>query len=194
MVNLHKVLFLGGMISLTSGCAVVAVGAVSAAAATGAAVGTDPRSGGTLVDDNTIQSKLSAKLNNSDNFPNCNIYVDVYSGEVLLTGQVESEGLRQYALNVVRGYPGVIKIYDYTDIRLPSSASARSKDALITTQLKTQLLATSHIPSNNIKVETTNRVVYLMGIVTQAQAESATSVASMVGDVDKVITLFHYKQ
>ena len=41
-----------------SSCAVVAVGAVGAAAATGAAVVTDPRSGGALVDDNSIQSKL----------------------------------------------------------------------------------------------------------------------------------------
>ena len=78
MLDIRKFLVLIGIISITSGCAVVAVGAVGAAAATGAAVGTDPRSSGTLVDDKSIQTKLSSKLNNSDNFPNCNIYVDVF--------------------------------------------------------------------------------------------------------------------
>jgi osmotically-inducible protein OsmY len=63
---------------------------------------------------------------------------------------------------------------------------------MITTQLKTQLLATSGVPSNNIKVETTEGVVYMMGVLTNAQAESATAVAAKVGGVNKVITLFDY--
>lgn len=192
MKNWINLLALCGIVGVTSGCAAVAVGAVGAAAAGGTAVATDPRGSSGVVDDSKIQMKLSGKYGNSDDFPNSNIYVDVFKGTVLLTGQVKDQSQKDFAENVARGYPGVIKIYDYLVIRLPSSFSARSSDSMITTQLKTQLLATSGVPSNNIKVETTEGVVYMMGEITKAQAESATAVAAKVGGVNKVITLFDY--
>lgn len=193
---MNKVLnFLVACVTLgfLNSCAVVAVGAVGAAAATGAAVGTDPRSGGALVDDNSIQSKLSGKYGNSDNFPDSNIYVDVFNKSVLLTGQVKDDAQKQFAENIARGYPGVIKIYEYLNVRLPSSMGSRSTDSMITTQLKTQLLTTSGVPSNNIKVVTTETVIYMMGMVTPAEAESAANVAAKVGGASKVVTLFDYK-
>ncbi len=194
MTKIRNLLLLGLFGIIVSGCAAVVVGGVAAVGATGAAVGTDPRSNGTVVNDNTIQAKLAAKYGNSDDFPDSNIYVDVYAGEVLLTGQVKTNELKNLAENVARGYPGVIKLYDYLDVRLPSSATARSKDSLITTQVKAELFGTSKINSNNIKVETTNTVVYLMGMVTPQEGESAAYVASKVGGVTKVVTLFQYTQ
>lgn len=194
MRKLVKTLALGaGLMWALGGCAVAVIGVAGAAAATGTAVATDPRSGGALMDDNSIQSKLSAKYSNTDNFPNANIYVDVFNKQVLLTGQVKDQAQKDFAQNIAMGYPSVIKIYNYLDIRLPSSFSAQSKDSSITSQLKTQLLFASGVPSNSIKVETTNSVVYMLGMVTQEEAESAANVAANVGGVDKVITLFDYK-
>lgn len=142
--------------------------------------------------DYSIQTNLSSKLNNGDNFPDCNIYVLTYNGRVLLTGQVLNEDLRKYMLNVVRGYPGVTKIYDYTETRLPLSFGAKSSDSGLTTAVKAKLFAAQNMPSGNIKVETTNSVVYLMGDVTQAQGESAASMTAIIGGVQKVVTLFDY--
>jgi osmotically-inducible protein OsmY len=191
--NIWKMAILSAGLLMLNSCAVVAVGAVGAAAATGAAVSTDPRSSGSLIDDNTIQAKLAAKYHNSDNFPDSNIYVDVFNKSVLLTGQIKNHDQKQFAENIARGFPGVLKIYDYLEIRLPSSLGSRSKDSMITTQLKAELLGSSGVPSNNVKVVTTNSVVYLMGMLTQAQAESATKVAAKVGGVEKVVTLFDYQ-
>ena len=192
MKKLINLLALCGLVGLTSGCAVVAVGAVGAAAAGGAAVATDPRDSSAVVDDNKIQMNLAGKYGNSDDFPNSNIYVDVFKQEVLLTGQVKDDAQKKFAENVAYGYPGVVKIFNYLSVRLPSSFSSRSTDSMITTQLKAQLLGTSGVPSNNIKVETTEGVVYLMGSLNKAQAESAATVAASVGGVNKVITLFDY--
>ncbi len=144
------------------------------------------------IDDSSIQSKLSAKYSNSDNFPNSNIYVDVFNRTALLTGQVKDQAQKDFAENIARGYPGVVKIYDYVDVRLPSSFSARSKDSMITAQLKTQLFGEPGVPSGGVKVVTTNAVVYMLGVVNQDQAESATRIAASVGGVDKVVTLFEY--
>lgn len=194
MSKLIKVLICGGIFAMVNGCAVVAVGAVGAVAATGAAVGTDPRSSSNLVDDNKIQLKLAAKYGNEDDFPKSNIYVDVYNKKVLLTGQVKSAEQKSYAENVARGYPGVTQVYNYLEHRLPSSIQSRSQDSMITTQVKTALLTTEGIPSNNIKVETTNGVVYLMGMLKYAQAESAANVSAKVSGVEKVVTLFEYSK
>lgn len=193
MRNISNFLACCLLLGSLSGCAVVAVGAVGAAAATGAAVGTDPRSGGALVDDNSIQSKLSGKYGNSDNFPDSNIYVDVFNKSVLLTGQVKDDAQKQFAENIARGYPGVIKIYDYLSVRLPSSMGSRSTDSMITAQLKTQLLSASGVPSNSIKVVTTEAVIYMMGMITADEAESAAKIAASVGGASKVVTLFDYK-
>jgi osmotically-inducible protein OsmY len=164
--------------------------AMSGCAMFGGSTGSSQQNTGAAMSDSSIQSNLSAKLGNSDNFPNSNIYVDVVSGQVLLTGQVQDQNQKSFMLNVVRGYPGVIKIYDYTQIRLPSSFSSRSSDSMITTAVKTKLLGASGIPSNSIKVETTDGVVYLMGVVTQSQGESAAQLTAMVGSVQQVVTLF----
>ncbi len=194
MNRLIKIFLLSfSVMVLLSGCAVAVVGVAGAAAATGTVVATDPRSSGGLMDDNSIQTNLSAKYSNSDNFPNTNIYVNVFNKQVLLTGQVKDQAQKDFAQNIAMGYPGVVKIYNYLDIRLPSSFSAQSKDSSITSQLKTQMLFTRGVPSNSIKVDTTNAVVYMMGMVTQQEAESAASVAARVGGVDKVVTLFDYK-
>lgn len=190
---IKKVLLLVGTISLLNGCAILAVGAVGAAA-TGASVATDRRASESVFTDNSIQTKLVLKYGDTSKFPaeSANIYVDVYNRKVLLTGQVKTDTMKDEADFIARSYPGVIKVYNYLDIRLPSSGIARSRDAAITTQLKTQLLATKGVSSNNIKVETTNSVVYLMGLVTEAEAESAARVAAKVGKVDKVVTLFDF--
>lgn len=160
----------------------------------GSSSGSDQRNTGAIMSDSSIQSNLSAKLNNSDNFPNSNIYVDVMAGSVLLTGQIQDHEQKMYMNNVTRGYPGVIRIYDYTEIRLPTSISTRSSDAVITTNVKAQLFGTKDMPSSNIKVETTNGVVYMMGLVTKAQAESAAQMTATVSGVQKVITLFQTVQ
>lgn len=144
--------------------------------------------------DNSIQDNLAAKLSNQDNFPKSNIYVDAFRGTVLLTGQVQDQAQKDFMLNVTRGYPGVTKIYDFTEIRLPVSYSVRSNDSFITSNVKAQLLGTNGIPSNSIKVETTNGIVYMLGSVTKAQGESAAQMTALVGGVQKVVTLFQYIQ
>lgn len=177
------------LVLILNGCAVAAIGAVGAAAGTTAVVATDPRSSGTLFDDNSIETKLRLKYNS---YPNSNIYINSYNGIILLTGQVANIQLKKNAVFEAKVVPGVKNIYDYLDIRLPQSFAAKSTDSVTTTQIKTKLLTASGVDSNSIKVVTTNNVVYLMGMVTQAQAKMAADQAASVNGVSKVITLFEY--
>ncbi|MBV5323909.1 MAG: BON domain-containing protein, partial [Rhodospirillaceae bacterium] len=68
----------------------------------------------------------------------------------------------------------------------------RANDTTITGNVKTRLLRDERVPGTKIKVVTEAGVVYLMGLVTQAEADVATEIARTSSGVTKVITLFEY--
>ncbi|MFN8771130.1 MAG: BON domain-containing protein [Neisseriaceae bacterium] len=186
----NSLVILSLLTSSISSCAVVAVGAVAAAAGTTAAVATDPRKSGTILDDNTIATKLQNKLSN--NYPNTNLYVTCYNGIVLLTGQIDSAKSKQGAIFDAKTIPGVRQIYNYLEVKSSQGFSSRTEDSYTTTQIKTKLIGISGVKSNDIKVVTTNSVVYLLGIVTKAQAKEISDAAASINGVTKVVTLFEY--
>mmetsp|Transcript_14378 Transcript_14378/g.45698 ORF Transcript_14378/g.45698 Transcript_14378/m.45698 type:complete len:121 (+) Transcript_14378:835-1197(+) len=70
---------------MQTGCAAIAVGTVGAAATTSA---TDRRTVGTQIDDKTTQSRVRSAINTIPNVKDeAAVSVDVYNGQVLLTGQ-----------------------------------------------------------------------------------------------------------
>ena len=175
-----------------SGCAAVIVGgvvAVAGVAGTTVAVASDPRTTGGLIDDNNIETKLKSKFLE---YKDSNIYVHSYNGNLLLTGQVVNANVRESAEFEAKATPGVKQIYDYLDLRLPQSFASITRDTYTTTQLRTKILNLNNVSINNIKVITTNDVVYLMGVVTPEQGKQVAMAASKVGGVTKVITLFQY--
>jgi len=180
-----------GLLSLVflNSCAVVAIGAGAAVVGTGAAVATDPRASGTLLTDNKIETKLKLKYADYDN---ANIYVNSYNGNLLLTGQVSNKQTQEDAVFEAKVTPGVKKIYNYLSIRLPQSFAAISTDSYTTTQIKSKMLTVSGVNSSNVKVVTTDDIVYLLGMLTKDQAGQITTLAAQVNGVKKVITLFEY--
>jgi osmotically-inducible protein OsmY len=171
------------------GCAAVVVGAVAAGAGTVAAVATDPRTNGTIIDDNANELKLRRQY---ATYNQSNIYVQVYNGSVLLTGQVANSALKESATQTAKLLPGISKIYNYLDIGAPQSISSKTTDTYTTTQVRTKILKLKDIHNSSFKVITTNNVVYLIGIVTQHQATEIAQITATIGGVTKVITLFDY--
>lgn len=185
-----RVLAISVLLCLTlSACAVIAVGAVGAVAGTTAAVATDPRTSGVVVDDNTIETKLQYKY---DKYPNSNIYVTSYNGSILLTGQANDKKAIETAIFTAKSTPGVRQIYNYLDVRLPQSITAKTTDSYTTTQVKAKIFAIQGINSNDVKVITTDNVVYLCGIVTKDNGQKISKAAASIGGVTKVVTLFEY--
>jgi osmotically-inducible protein OsmY len=54
------------------------------------------------------------------------------------------------------------------------------------------MLAKKDLNSYHIKVVTENGVVYLMGLVTRTEGETAAQVASTTGGVKRVVKVFEY--
>ena len=66
----------------------------------------------------------------------------------------------------------------------------RSSDALLTGRVKAMLLDAKDLQSNAFKVVTERGTTYLMGRVTQREADRATEVVRSTPGVQKVIRIF----
>jgi osmotically-inducible protein OsmY len=92
----------------------------------------------------------------------------------------------------VRGIDNVISVINELEVAGPSSYTARSSDALITTKVKASLIDKKTVSAVSFKVVTERGNVYLMGIVTQREGNIASEVAQGVSGVQRVVKIFEY--
>ena len=143
------------------------------------------------VADETIETKAIININAAnDGYEAAHLTVVSYNGFVLLAGQVPSEDLKGLAVKVVRELDDVRRIYNELEVGPETALGTRSNDTWITTQVKSKLLASSDTPGSRVKVVTENSVVYLMGLVSQDEAERIAREAAEVGGATKVVQLF----
>ncbi|MDG4549176.1 MAG: BON domain-containing protein [Candidatus Contendobacter sp.] len=178
--------------TLLTGCIPLLVGGT----AVGVGVAHDRRTAGTVVDDQTIELKIYSALDQQLP-PGNHINVTSYNGAVLLSGEAVSAQAREQAEQIARnlGEPPVREVYNELVIGPPNALSSRGNDALLTTKVKTALLRIDNIPGfdpSRVKVVTDHGVVYLLGLVRPREADAAADVASQVGGVRQVVTLFEY--
>jgi osmotically-inducible protein OsmY len=170
------------------------VGVVAAGGAAGAAVAVDRRSAGTIVDDTAIELKTGNAIFADDDLgKKAHINITSYDYVVLLTGETPTAAMRDRAVDIARHVDGVRKVYDEIVVAQPTTVKSRSTDAWITAQIKAKLLGIKEVSAANIKVITENRTVYLMGMVSHAEADTATQTARFVDGVARVIVLFEYQ-
>lgn len=163
------------------------------AVATGAAAMHDRRTAGKLLDDQTIEIKARKAISAEDTLSGeSHVNVVSFNGILLLVGQIASEEDRDRVVAAVWNISGIREVVDQLEIGTPTRLLDRSNDTLITSQVKTKLLTAKDTSGSHIKVVTENKVVYLMGLVTPAEAERATDVARRSRGVEKVVKVFEY--
>ncbi len=181
---------LTGALLLVSGCAGVLVGS----AATSAVVAHDERTTGTFIEDQAIELKaIEAIRGKSDLRANTNLSVTSYNQVVLVTGQAPTQQLRETAISTISKLEKVRHVYDEIQLAAPSSIVSRSGDSIVTAKVKTKLFTLSGLDATKVKVVTENGVVYLMGILSRGDAQTAATAASQVNGVQKIVKLFEYK-
>lgn len=177
--------------ALLQGCAAVAVGG----AATGVAVVHDRRTAGTIVDDESIEVKAMGALNADKEIRNqTHLNVTSYNNVVLMTGETPTQQLSQRAYKIVSGLDKVKKVHNETVVAAPTSFGSRSNDALLTSKVKTRMIATKGFDSTLVKVVSERGIVYLMGLVTRDEGNLAGEIARQTEGVQKVVKLFEYQE
>lgn len=170
------------------GCAAVVVGG----AAGGAMVADDKRTLGTYINDQEIEFKATHLINKNFPQPGMNVSVTSFNGWVLLTGQVPSEAIKAQVQSTVAGITDVRQIFNELEVAGEQTFPSEANDAAITAAVKTRLVNTRDVNFNHIKVVTQNRVVYLMGLVSHQEGQSAINVAATTSGVAKVVPAFQY--
>lgn len=165
-----------------SACAPLMIGS----AVTGAMVATDRRTSGAQLDDQGIELRATNRL--SDQLgERGNVSVTSFNRQVLLTGEVSSELDKQKAEQIVAGVENVRSIVNEIGARNGASFKERASDTLVTGRVKASILDARDLFSSAFKVVTSHGTVYLMGRVTQREADRATDIARTTTGVQRVV-------
>ena len=173
---------------LLQGCIATAVVGTAAVATKTA---TDPRTVGTQVDDGTLELRVSNALSKDAQIKqDTHISTTAYQGKVLLTGQAPNTDLSERAKQIASGVDGATEVYNEIRIGDKAGFATASSDTWISTKVRSQLLASDKVKSSNVKVTTENGEVFLLGLVTQTEAQAAADIASRISGVRHVTTAF----
>lgn len=169
-----------------AGCAPLIVG--------GAAVGsalmvTDRRTTGAQIDDEAIELRSAARLREAFG-DRAHINVTSYNRQVLMTGEVGSDAMKQQAEQIVSRVDNVKGIVNDLAVMTTTTLPQRSGDVLITGKIRASLVDAQDLHANAFKVVTERGTVYLMGRVTQREADRGTSIARQIGGVQRVVRIF----
>jgi osmotically-inducible protein OsmY len=173
---------------LLAGCAPLLVGG---AVVGGALVATDRRTSGIQLEDEGIQIRAGRRIPENI-YHRSRINLDSYNRQLLITGQVPTQEDKQELEKIFSQVENVRSIVNELEVGFMSSLSRRSSDTLVTGRVKASLIDAKDLSANAFKVTTENGVTYLMGRVTQREAERATEITRAVPGVQRVVRVFEF--
>lgn len=188
----NKVFKLGAALLIASvlqGCAAVAVVAIT----TGASMATDRRSIGHQIDDQSVEVKAYNEITKNQALnENTNLHIISVNGSVLIIGQAPNTYLRDQAIKIVNDIDGVVRIHNQIRIGNLTSITTQTNDVWLTSKVKSALFSSDKVNGDAIKVITENAEVFLMGLVTKAEADIAINITRNISGVNRVYKAFEY--
>jgi len=170
------------------GCPVAIIGAGGIAAVSTLE---DRRTTGTQMDDSAIESRAASRI--GERFAErAHVNVTAFNRAVLLTGEAWDEAVRTEIEKLVAAVPNVRSVTNEIQVGGLSSTTARANDTALTARVKGRFLNSKEFSSLHVKVVTEAGVVYLLGLVTEAEAAVATELARTTSGVRKVVLVFDY--
>ena len=181
----------GLRVAAAAALAALALGGCAAVVVGGAAVGTamvvtDRRTAGVQLEDQNIELKSLTRIRETVG-ERGHVNATSYNRMVLLTGEVPSEADRSTVEQSIGKIENVRSMVNELAVMGPSSMTARSNDTILTSKVKASFIDAKDLQANAVKVVTERGVVYLMGRVTEREANRATELARGVPGVQKVV-------
>lgn len=158
--------------------------------ATGTTVGTE-------IDDGIITAKVKSKLLADQDIKGFDLKVETHKGDVLLSGFVDNQAQIDHAIMITRSVEGVKNVDNKVSLKSNAATTMGVKvdDSIVTSKVKSSLLADPDIKSLDIAVITNNGEVQLSGFVNnQTQIDHAMDVARRTEGVHNVINELRVKQ
>ena len=149
-------------------------------------VAVDRRTSGIQLEDEGIELRTAQGLRQNLS-ESAHVNVTSYNRHVLLTGEVATAAQKELADKVAQSQENVKAVANELSVQAASTLTQRSKDAIITGQIKALFVDAKDLQSHAFKVVTERGVVFLMGRVTSREAQRATDIARSVSGVTKVV-------
>ena len=156
----------------------------------GAFVATDRRTSGAQLEDQGIEFKAAHRLRGALG-ERGHVNVTSYNRVVLLVGEVSSDADKLTAEQVAARVENVRSVVNELAVTGNSSLTSRSNDLLLQAKVKATLVDARDVMANAFKLVVERGEVFLMGMVTEREANRAAELASSVGGVQKVIKVLH---
>ena len=184
----HQVVRLAAMVALAgvfAACAPIIVGGV--VVGTGL-VATDRRTTGIQLEDEGIEYRAASRVRELATLGQ--ISINSYNRQVLITGEVPGAAERAAVGLAVAKVENVRAVVNELVVAPNSPFSSRSADGVLSTKVKATLVDTKDVQANAFKVVCERRVIYLMGRVTEREANRGAEVARQISGVEKVVKVF----
>ena len=180
------------VLALSAGLGVVVTGCDNSAAVAAAS----PVSVGVLLDDTVITTKVKSALVGDESTKAFDIKVETRKGTVQLSGFVDNQSQADRAIYLAHGVEGVKAVENGMTLKEgKSTVGNKLDDSIITTRVRTVLLADAAIKSAEIGVVTRKGEVQLSGFVdTRTQIDRAVALTQAVDGVKGVVNEMSVKK
>lgn len=186
--NIRLLVLLACLSPLLQSCIPLLIGAGVGA---GVVVADDRRTSATVLEDQTIEVKARNRI--SEKYGDqTNASVTSYNRFILLTGQAPTEEIKKDVAVLVLEVPGVRNIQNEIVVGGASSMTSRASDTLLTSRVKGRLAQNKDVGASHVKVVSESGAVFLMGLVTRAEADAAALTASTTSGAQRVVKVFEY--
>ena len=142
------------------------------------------------IEDTYLMSQIIKDISKLELKNFTNITVSVNDGNVLLTGNINSQLKRLELVQSVWKVDGVNEIYNEIMIDNSPSFINRTEDWIFESRIKKRLLFKKGINSNNYNVDVVNGNVYVLGIASDiTETNEIDTFLKNMGDIKKLITI-----
>ncbi len=155
----------------------------------GGLVATDRRTSGTQLEDEGIELRAASRLREALG-ERAHFNVNSYNRQVLLTGEAPNAQDKQLIEQIVSRVDNVRSIVNEIAVLGNSTLPQRSSDSLVTGKVKAGLVDAKDLYANAFKIVTERGTTYMLGRVTQREADRATEIARSVNGVQRVVRIF----
>ena len=142
--------------------------------------------------DNKAEIDIRLSIYRTSTISDANVSVTIWNAVVLLTGEVPDQRAIDRILDIAKSHHYTRQIVNRIELAGRTNAASRVNDSWLTGRVKTALVVSRTVDPTRFKVVTERANVYLMGLVTSAEAAAAVMIVRSVPGVVRVIKVFEY--
>lgn len=115
--------------------------------------------------------------------------IDSFNSEVLLTGEVPTQAIKEEVEKVVSSMPDVRRVYNELNVSASKGYSSTVHDGYITSKLLAKVASNNGVKASQVKAVTNGGVVYIMGRMTPTQQSHLIDIANSTVGVTELVLL-----